>query len=150
MSEVFLYMYMHIRCMYIEVQVPVHAQNPLGVRTFHQVIQTRAICTVLVVINLQDQNRKDQAPPLGNPVFKEIYWHCFRPENALAPISGGGGKQFAYDFFDFSRKCGNTVGGTFLRLRTLTRNGRSLVLIFKDQKSSKSLSEPFLISEVPL
>ena len=98
--------------MYIEVQAPVHAQKPLGVRTFHQVVQTHAIRTVLVFISLQDQTRKDQAPPLGNLVFKEIYWHCFRPENALAPISGGVSNLLMI-FLDFSRKCGNTVGGTF-------------------------------------
>ena len=95
-------MYMHIRCMYIEVQVPVHAQNPLGVRTFHQVIQTHAIRTVLVFISLHDQNRKEQAPPLGNPVFKEIYWHCCRPENTLAPMSGGVSNLLTI-FLDFPR-----------------------------------------------
>jgi hypothetical protein len=30
-----------------------------------------------------------KAAPLGNPVFPGKFWHLFRPENALAPFSGG-------------------------------------------------------------
>ena len=40
-------------CMYIEVQVPVHVQNPLGVRTLNYGTQTHAIGDVLVFIRFK-------------------------------------------------------------------------------------------------
>ena len=46
MSEVPLYVY-------IEVQGPVHVQNPLGVRTLNSGTQTRAIGDVLVFIKFK-------------------------------------------------------------------------------------------------
>ena len=84
-----MYMYMYVRCMSIEVQVLVHVHHPLGIRTLNWGTQTDAMGVFIVFIKFKDQARNFEGSSTREAHFEVTYWHCFRPEDAPAPFSGG-------------------------------------------------------------
>ena len=73
-----------------------------------------------------------KAPPLRANVGT-----VFGPKMRWFHFPGGLSDQGPIIFFNF-RNAGKTVGDTFLRLRTFTKNGRLHVLKFKNKNPSKT------------